>query len=323
MKLIGQIFIGILLLNLIGCTSEKDRGSTNLLGEWTSDLNGNGYVINFTKVDTMITGVITQVPSDSRYSINQVLFKDVKFLNDTTMTCKGLFIKEIDNTTYIWEETGFTFGGDDGHGHIQVPKKFFDHYENIYVDYRLELHNNHKELICKGFSEGDEWKFCKPLSPEEKIRRSDSIEKETRQQVRIQDSIQSVREYFYENGVRKKRDFNPPFLVKFNLIEKRFKGQFETENGSVDEFEYKILPDEKEVYITSVYYRSDGKYDKVMIKDEKSSINFWWDNQLSSDFNSIIKSDEMGDSVKVFNSLKKYLGLKVWEMKDIKERKYQ
>ena len=84
MKTIGKIF---LLLLLFGCTSEKDRGINNILGDWTSDLSGNGYEMKFTKVDTMITGVITHVPSESRYSTDQVLFKDIKILNDSVMTC--------------------------------------------------------------------------------------------------------------------------------------------------------------------------------------------------------------------------------------------
>ena len=56
-----------------------------------------------------------------------------------------------------------------------------------------------------------------------------------------------------------------------------------------------------------------------MIKDEKSPINFWYEN-TPSDLDPFIKPDEMGDSVKVFNSLKKYLGVKEWSLKNFKEQ---
>jgi hypothetical protein len=304
----------ILFIGLISCSSVKDKGINNLLGEWTSNWTGNEYIVNFTKVDTMITGVLTHIPFNSKYTTNQVLFKDIKFLNDTTIICKGLFMKEVYTTIVVKEPTIFNWGGDDGHGNKFVDKKIFDHTENIYVDYRMELHNNNTELICRGFSEGLEWSFCRSLSKEEITRKMDSIKKEENTQKRIMDSLQKIRDYFYENGTVKRRDFNPPFIVRYNVIERINTHNYETPNGGMESvYELNILPEEREINVTSIYYKFDGKYDKVMTEVENriEPINFWTDdNKLSSNFDQFITPEEMGDSLKVFNSLKKHLGIK-------------
>jgi len=49
---------------------------SSILSEWS----GTEYIINFTKVETMITGVITYIPPDAKYSTDKVLLRTSKFL---------------------------------------------------------------------------------------------------------------------------------------------------------------------------------------------------------------------------------------------------
>lgn len=188
-----KIIIGLLIILIVISCSHQRKGLDSLVGKWG---NGGDSIISFTKQDTTVLGILTQSIRDYNsngyieYKIGSVLFKYVKKVTDSTFVAKGLYIKAIYNTYLVTKPTIFNWGGDDGHGNVNVEQKEFDHFENSYVDYRLEVNNNYKpienvkclRLKCIPFAEGPKWEFLGNLSSDDKA----LIQKE---QQRIADSI--------------------------------------------------------------------------------------------------------------------------------------
>lgn len=127
----------------------------------------------------------------TEYASGSVLFKDIKKTSDSTFIAKGLFVKPVYRTEKVFVRSMF----------YHIPDRYedrqvFDHYESVYVDYRLEINRNFRKmenvicskLNCIPFSEGPKWEFIGKMNPEqsklldqELMRIADSI--------RISDSI--------------------------------------------------------------------------------------------------------------------------------------
>ncbi len=178
--LFGLIFI----LCLHSCNSserEKENALSKIAGNWSY---GSSTVIKFARQDTVGLGILSSslhdyVSSTSiEYPTGSVLFKSIKMFSDSSFVAKGLFIKPIFRTEdvqkYGW--TGYKWG------YYYEEEQIFDHFENTYVDYRLELrlniittldgvaNINCDLLTCIPFIEGKKWEFVRWISKEDLLR---------------------------------------------------------------------------------------------------------------------------------------------------------
>lgn len=183
-----------ILLIILGCNNKK-MGINGLVGEWGSGVQTE---LTITKQDTTVMGVLNQPLTDytqnqaTEYPIGCVLLKNIKKISDSTFTAKGLYIKPIYRMEEVFVRSYFTFQKD----HYETIK-VFDHNENIYVDYRLELIENTKPipdvtcsiLKCFPFIEGPKWVFIGGLSTENKKR---FLEKRVNDSTQVADSMVQV-----------------------------------------------------------------------------------------------------------------------------------
>lgn len=148
-----KLILGVLFILFLQSCNKKEDGFKKLVGEWSNWLT-------FQQQDTVVLGILTSdktVNISSKeivYTKGSVLFKDIKRLSDTSFLAKGLYIKPIFRTEEVIR-VGIS-------GRYYDKEQIFDHYENNYVDYRLELKLNktpveYYSLYTIPFSEGEQW----------------------------------------------------------------------------------------------------------------------------------------------------------------------
>ena len=203
MKIQNVLLVVFVTLSLFGCTGkekEKENALKKISGNWSM---GTNIAIKFAIQDTVGLGILSSSLHDYvsskqiEYSTGSVLFKSVQMFSDSSFVAKGLLIKPIFKTEdvqkYGW--TGYKWG------YYYEQEQIFDHFENSYVDYRLELRLNTMTtldgvanikcdlLSCIPFSEGRKWEFVRWISVEDSLKYNKGI---LDQANRIVDSIKQA-----------------------------------------------------------------------------------------------------------------------------------
>jgi len=175
------VFITLSIFGCSGKEKEKENALRKIAGNWSMGANN---VIKFAIQDSVGLGILSCSLHDYvtskqvEYSIGSVLFNSIQMFSDSSFVAKGLLIKPIFKTEdvqkYGW--TGYKWG------YYYEQEQIFDHFENTYVDYRIELRLNKVNtldgvanikcdlLTCIPFSEGKKWEFVRWTSAEDSIR---------------------------------------------------------------------------------------------------------------------------------------------------------
>ncbi|MFZ4708073.1 MAG: hypothetical protein ACOYMF_18870 [Bacteroidales bacterium] len=176
-----SVLITLLLSSCNSKESPKENALKKIAGNWSV---GTNNAIKFALQDTVGLCILTSSLHDYvgskqiEYPIGSVLFKSIQMFTDSSFVAQGLLIKPIFKTEdvqkYGW--TGYKWG------YYYEQEQIFDHFENTYVDYRIELRLNMVNtldgisnikcdlLTCIPFSEGKKWEFIRWTSAEDSIR---------------------------------------------------------------------------------------------------------------------------------------------------------
>ena len=191
MKIIKiAIAIVLLLFILINCTTIKKETTFDLLqkGQWHTewDQTRDYYLITFMKSDSGFMAVL---------DTKGVLFKNIKFVSDSSFTCKGQFSESIYRT-----ENVLKYGWTGSHwGNYYEEQRVLDHVNTKYVDYRMVIEKD-GTLTFYPFSEGSTEVFYGPVTRQEvqtkldSFRRIDSLEMIKAEQNRIIQSNKRAQE---------------------------------------------------------------------------------------------------------------------------------
>jgi len=143
-----KLLLLVFTVLFITSCSKKDKIDP-LVGKWIGGIGlTKDYTISVLKTDSSYLVNFIKVSKDSRYKVDQVLFKNIKKQSDSLYLGKGLYIKDIYRTETTW---------DNYYGAQQV--QVFDHFEYLDVEYKMTIIGD--TLKCTPFGEGLTWKWIR------------------------------------------------------------------------------------------------------------------------------------------------------------------